>query len=214
MAHSVSAKKTAPTELGSETFSYVIRKMKPIFPIYVFAAIFELLIHVLLRTNMPTHIQYRIWDLLFLRAAGLGNGNISAVGGGWYLSAMFFGCWICYPLLRKWPDVMMHIVAPSIAIFVFGWFEITHGHINFALTMQNGVCLRLLRGISEMCAGVFSYALCEKLKHITPEKPLVWITAAELIFYGYCFCNHNPPQEKQDGLYRNCCSLCWHYYII
>lgn len=190
MAQSVSRAngKMLPQEtvqLGTETFSFLIKKMKPIIPIYLFAAIFELAMHLLLRTNPPEGLAYRLWDFLFLRAAGLGYGRISAVGGGWYISAMFLSMWILYPLLRKFTDTFTFIVAPLVAVFLYGYFEIQHGHINFALHMKNGVCLGLLRAIAEMCNGVFCFGLCGQLKQHLSGKQYSWpVTAGEFLGIG------------------------------
>lgn len=171
--------------LGGDTISFLMRKMKPIFPAYLFASAFELAIHYFLRFKKPSGVIFRIWDILFLRATGLGYGRPMAVGGSWYLSAMFIAMWILYPLLKRYTNVFTHVIAPLSALFIFGWFEWKHGHINFALSIQNGICLGLLRAISVMCLGMFCYELCEKLKHnFTDNKPSVFITASELLSLG------------------------------
>lgn len=188
MAQSVYREKRMSSSLdnlGGDTLSFLIRKMRPILPAYLFAATFELAIHYLLRSSKPTGVIFRVWDILFLRATGLGYGRPMAVGGSWYLSAMFVAMWILYPLLKRYTNVFTHIIAPLSAFFIFGWFEWKHGHLNFALSIQNGVCLGLLRAISVMCMGMFCYELCEKVKlKFSNSKPSILFTAAELLSLG------------------------------
>ncbi len=118
MAKSVTAFPTAEREcsaLGSETTAFLLKKLKPIYPVFLFAACFELVVRFALRPAAVDagDLVWNIWDLLFLRAFGLGGSAELLVGGAsWYLFALFPAMWILYPLLRKYTDMFLHVIEP------------------------------------------------------------------------------------------------------
>ena len=154
--------------VGEETWKYLYGKLRVIFPVYMFAATFEIVQSCLLRTNFdPSFVPYYIFDFLFLRAAGWRKVSTQAlVGASWYLSAYFLSILLLYPFLRKNKDFFLHITAPVIAIFGCGWFAICHGTINFSLELDydHGFCYGLLRGLSEMSLGCCCFIVAEKVR--------------------------------------------------
>ena len=182
--------------IGEETWNYIAKKLKVIFPIYMIAAIFELFHATVLRNNFDyTTLPYYIFDFLFIRAAGwrkFGTGQV--VGASWYLSAYFLSILLLYPFLRKNKDFFLHITAPAIAIVGGGWFIIRQRTLNYSLEMDNdlGICLGLLRGIVEMCAGCTCFALTNRLckrntENIGTMRRLLWtiveIGSMTAVFY-------------------------------
>ena len=63
----------------------------------------------------------RVWDLLFVRTAGFQlDAAETAVGAScWYLSAMLLGMLLLYPLLRRYTNVFLHILAQPCCTAIF-----------------------------------------------------------------------------------------------
>lgn len=186
-----SACRTPPPQggVGSETTAFLLKKLKPIYPVFLFAAILELAVRFVLRSETADGLVWNIWDFLFLRAFGLGNSTELLVGASWFLFALFPAMWMLYPLLRKYTNTFLHIIAPLIALFLFGWFERRYGNINYALhTNDVNICLGLLRAIAELCIGCVTYSVCESLKQkFKSDKPSVLVTVAEVVCLAIIF---------------------------
>ncbi|KAF5034171.1 Acyltransferase family protein [anaerobic digester metagenome] len=159
------------TNLGRESRSFVLSKIKKVFPSYLFALFLGIAIENLLpspkgQLNLLSYVYY-IWDILFLRVAGLqGNSLEMAVGASWYLSAMFLAMLILYPLLRKNIDIFKNVLAPLLSMFILGWFSNVYGTIKFQLDFRYGFCLGLLRAIAELCVGCTCFWICEWVRNL------------------------------------------------
>lgn len=172
MARSVYNKKEECTSLGRETVGFLAKKIRPIYTIFLISAAFELCARLFLRSAPITGLIWNIWDLLFLRAFGFGWRQELLVGASWFLFALFPAMCILYPLLRKYTDMFLYVIAPLVTFFILGWFSKTYGHINFALhvTENKIFCLGLLRAISEVSAGCVAYLIYISLASIQEES--------------------------------------------
>ena len=189
MAQSVGRKGSPPDALGSETTEFLLRKIKPIYPMFIFAAVVELIVRFVLRGAGTEGIVWNVWDVLFLRVFGLGGESELLVGASWYLFALFPAMWLLFPLLRKYTNTFQYIIAPLTALFLFGWFERRYGNINYALhTNDLNMCLGLLRAIAELCTGCVAYELCKAMKKkFTNDKYSILCTMIEVICLGAIF---------------------------
>lgn len=171
MAASASEKPCVPAEeLGTETWRFLGPKLRRLLPVMLFAFVMELGVGALL----PGHIQpdswmyysSRVWDLLFVRTAGFQlDAAETAVGAScWYLSAMLLGMLLLYPLLRRYTNVFLHILAPLGAALLYGYFSGVQGRLKFQVDVtEQGLCLGLLRGVAGLCVGCCAYMLARWL---------------------------------------------------
>ena len=180
------------TSLGSETLQFIYSKAKGLYPTYFFALCLEFLVASFLAVpdkKSFSEVIYYVWDILFLRLTGLqGNTIDMAVGASWYLSGMILAMWIIYPLLRKYTDMFLHVLAPLVSVFLMGWFSNVYGSIKFQLDFNNGICLGLLRAIAELCVGCVCFMVYQQLQTI-PRKTLTRMlaTVGELGSLGSVF---------------------------
>lgn len=184
LARSACAKASPCENVGEETWAFLGRKLKSIYPYFLFAFVFEIVISVLLRTDTEFSDQTvytYIWDLTFLRLAGLGGTYQMAVGGSWYLSAMFIAMAVIYPLVWKYPSAYLHIIAPLSAVLICGWFAAKYQNINYALNFENGVSLGVLRAIAELNVGCICWLVNKKLAQNGRKAYSVLWTAAEIV---------------------------------
>lgn len=191
-------------KLGDETVSFLLRKVKSIFPMYIAALLMDTILRFILTypkqgINGMDYVYY-IWDVLFLRAAGLrGYSGDAALGGAWYLHAMFLALALLYPLARKYSDVFRNILAPLMAIFIYGWFCNVHGRIHFTLQFESGVCLGRVRAVAGICLGAVCHCLCCWLQNLRKQKDKLFcivMTALELFCFGGAigiarYCEHS-----------------------
>ena len=149
--------------LGEDSWSYILKRIKSFYPMYLLAVVFDLLSRWLLTgyTVEPGSLCFYIWDLLLLRATGLRGTFMldTAVGGAWYLMTVVLAMTVLYPIMRAKKDVFLHVLAPLLAAFLFGWFSQVYGKANYAMQFDNGVCLGLLRAIAGVCFGCVFYTL-------------------------------------------------------
>lgn len=165
---------------GAATWRYIWKKAKGIYP-YYFCGVFLELLGGVLRNSAYTlkDVPYMIWDILFLRVAGLQGPKINMlVGASWYLSAMLLAMWILYPVALRFKDMFLKVIAPLLAIFIMGSFSNLYGNIRFQLDFENGICLGLLRAIAELCVGCTCYAICKSVKEME------WGTAGRVLITG------------------------------
>ncbi len=178
------------SSVGEETWRFLWRKAKAIYPFFVFAVAFDLLCAYVLRNGVLSESSYcaYFWDFFFLSCTGLGNGGSTIIGGAWYISAMLLGMALMFPLLRKYTDTFLHIIAPLLTVFLCGWFAVRYGNMGDSLVFTNGgVCLGLLRGIACMSAGCLCFLIQENISRCKRRTTdLIW-TAMEFLALGGVF---------------------------
>lgn len=111
-----------------------------------------------------------IGELFFLQMAGL---NIHMINGPiWYISAMLLAMWILYPLLLRYRETFIYIIAPLLAIFIHGWLLTFNKEISADAGAWAGqfVKLGLLRAIADLSLGSIVWHLAKKLDNLKIGK--------------------------------------------
>ncbi len=170
--------------LGKAFFDFMWGKYKSIFPAYLFAYIFAVTLSSYTGGGNPLKlIACSVYELLFLQVTGIShyNGGVYfAIYGGWYISAMFIGMAVIFPLLYAKRDIFLNIIAPITAIGIFAYMSHTYGKINDTMYLN-----AILRGISEMLTGCIVYNICEKIKKVNVTVLFsLLLTGAEFACYG------------------------------
>lgn len=186
--------------VGTDTWQYIWKKVKGISPCY-FCALFLELLGGVMRNQAYTvrEIPFMIWDILFLRTAGLQGPKLNMlVGASWYLCAMLLSMWILYPFALKFKDMFLNVIAPLLAIFILGWFSNTYGNIKFQLDFEKGICLGMLRGMAELSVGCVCYVICRWVQKIRIKSAgRVLITIAELLSMLCVICTARNAGRSQ-----------------
>ena len=162
------AEKPLHGTLGEDCWHFILGKIGKFYPMYLLAIVFDLLSRWIATGNTVETgaLSFYAWDLLLLRAAGL-HGSVmpgTAIGASWYLMAMVLAMAVLYPLLRANRDVFLHVLAPLVSMFLYGWFSQVKGSISFTMAFDHGVSMGLLRAIAGICLGCVCYQLCENMK--------------------------------------------------
>ena len=113
-------------------------------------------------------------EFTFLTMAGFPTTAVNGVD--WYLSAMFLGLLLIYPLARRKPKYFLYLFAPALAIFLTGAVFFTFNAIN-AIKVDVGksdwhyfLYPGMFRALGEMCFGAWLVLPSQKLKELQLTK--------------------------------------------
>lgn len=181
--------------IGTETLNFLKGKLGAILPYYISCWVLSTAIYLVL-TKKTNLLNNNIFQILGVTMAGFSSGSIN--GHLWYLSAMFLGMWMLYPLMRKNPDKFTQVMAPLLAIFIYGYFSATVGSIAFAENWLGYVKAGILRGIAGLCLGCAAYAVTKALRavHFRYEGSM-FLTILELVCYILPLCIMNLKWKSQ-----------------
>lgn len=93
-------------------------------------------------------------DFLFLQSYGLPVASITGVV--WYLSSMFFGLWLVYPIARRYYAIFAQYISPIMAVTIMGILIYNYGNLSVPATYMFGiVCTGNLRAVGMISLGIF-----------------------------------------------------------
>jgi len=181
--------------IGTETLRFLRGKIGAILPYYISCWFLSSAIN-LVHMKKTSLLRDNIFQFLGVTMAGFNSGSIN--GHLWYLSAMFLGMWMLYPLLRKNPDRFTHVMAPLIAIFIYGYFSATVGSITYTENWLGYVKAGILRGIAGLCLGCAAYAAAKALRAVRFRyEGAMFLTILELVCYILPLCIMNLKWKSQ-----------------
>ena len=180
-------------EIGTTTWSYIIRKTKSFFPYYICAMIFQVIIKYILIDGYSMTKLYRTFiksiPSFTLTFMGFANKIGWYVPNTWFLSSLLIASFILYPFLIGKYDISSKILCPLIAMFIIGYSYLTAEtfRVGTAFELWNGVCLSgVIRAISEMSLGVGLYPLSQVLREKFSAKGIISKIILTLIKI-YCY---------------------------
>lgn len=189
MAQSVYKDKSEITDLGKDTWKFILHKVGGIITQVYVAFIFNFIVRqILLDANIIEVIKeltLSIEELSFTYMAGINLGRFYN-GPSWYISAMLLAMFVTYPFFRKYKNVFSKIVAPIIAIGGYAYLNNKYERLNFAYTWD-GICVAgFLRGLCGICLGIACFGIINKLRKYKVTrlaKVLCGITELALLIY-------------------------------
>jgi peptidoglycan/LPS O-acetylase OafA/YrhL len=182
----IKSKATPQMRLGSESVQFVIRKLFAILPYYLFSIVASIILcKVFINIDLiPLNIKGLdgLWEILLLQMSGLGipqmiNAQV------WYLSAMLISMWIIYPILHKYPDMFLNVIAPLAVLFLLGHLSRKYGTLNVITSKDGFVYPAILRATAEISLGCIAYRLCGKIPNVKTGGKWV-LGIAELLCYS------------------------------
>lgn len=155
-----------PEYVGRETVMYIKKKWISVLPeslISWFLAFGILCIaenHTL--TSAIAKLINGIWEPIFITMTGLGRRGVNGVV--WYISAMLICMAILYPLLRKYPDVTLHIIIPLTSLCIFGYFFKNFSSVRGPTNWLGWTYKGVLRAFAELGIGCWLFYLAKYIK--------------------------------------------------
>ncbi|MCI9087068.1 MAG: acyltransferase family protein [Clostridia bacterium] len=178
--------KMGTENLGKETFHFIWKKYLFFLPYMLFGGFLGLLLQNIYNDVGTYQNISSIWDILLLRMTGL-NGNV-VIGQAWYISAMLLSMMILYPLLRKYQQNFIYLVAPLIVLLGFGWLSRNYSNLRGPDIWINFTFKGVIRAFSELSLGCILYLICQKVKQINFTKfGRFVITIIEIIGFIFPF---------------------------
>ena len=175
--------------IGKDTFLYIYKRMKRLYPEFIIASLIALIARSLvLHWNLKVaavKVAKAAGEWTFLQMAGFETGSL--VGATWFLSAMILASALLYPLARRFQNGFYYYGAPMIFIFLFGLTYRTIPHFqNHTVLILDIVYVGLVRAIMELSGGCFIYILAEEMKKIHWKPVMRYIfTILEVLAFGF-----------------------------
>ena len=145
--------------------------------------------HSLSWKRMFEKLTNAVFEVTLVGSGGLYFGYLN--GPSWYLSSLFLGTVILYPLCRRYKDTFTGLVAPIAAVLIGGWLNVQWGYLELVIYPA-----ALLRGIMGMCIGCTVYALSERLMAKEwNRRQRTLLTAAEAACYLLAIALMYRPRE-------------------
>lgn len=154
--------------LGRETWQFIRHKIGGFLPEFLIAWIIGFLIVASIEGWSGIHLWHVLrddfWELSLLKMSGVFTGGIDGVI--WYLSAMLLCMAVLYPLLRRFTDVMTHIVCPLTAIMLMGYLCQTQDSPRDPTKFLHLVFKGDVRAMAELCMGVVIWMAVQHLQKV------------------------------------------------
>lgn len=173
--------------LGSETYHYLMRKIRGFLPEFLFAVVIGFLFTAAAErwsaAETLQHFIQNFGEYTLLKMSGIFQNGIDGVM--WYLSAMLIAMAILYPLIRRYPDMMEHVGLPLITILILGFLCQMEDSPRDP-TVWMGIAYKgLLRAIAEISLGGICYLACRHFKALRLSRAgKGLVTAAEILCYA------------------------------
>lgn len=186
MMASIDRKKDAPTALGRETIGFLGRKVKGLMPELLIAHLIAWLFVSFAKDYSLLQTVRLFVDTFFevtqLKMSGLPSATVNGVT--WYISSMLLSMAVLYPLLRKYPDMVAHVVVPLIALLLLGYLGGNYDNPRSPTSWIGLTFKGNLRAMGEICLGVICYLVCKPLSKLSLTRLGKWfVTLAEWVCY-------------------------------
>lgn len=155
--------------IGKETISFVIEKLKKLFPYILISYIGYLIIVLCFYNYSLSKIANSIWNLLLLKEVGFKTTDICVQF--WYITAMLLSMFITYPFLKKYRENFIYLISPLIIIFGLGYLNFNWIGLNHSYGIWTGLFYTgIIRAIVEINIGFIIYIISIKIQKIEFKK--------------------------------------------
>lgn len=168
-------------EIADTSWRFIINKIKPFYPYYAFAIIFQVIVRniIINHDSLASLISNFLRSIPTFTLTFLGYNNSTKalhVGSTWYLSAMVIAIFILFPLLLKNFHGFTKLVFPVASMFIVGYLSETDNAIG-VWAKWSGFCFNgILRALSGLAFGASMFVLTEWVKKkylpITEKSPI------------------------------------------
>lgn len=192
MQKSVMKKSPEEQMTSGEYLQFMRHKYMGVFPMHAIAFVITVVCYLLKKgLNAEKTIVYLLGalpNLFLVEMTGLRINEPNHIE--WYISCMLLAMAILYPLCRKYRDRFSRMIAPLLALFLYGYMIYTSGSVT-GVTAWVGICYKsFLRAVAGIALGTTAYDVAVFLstkKFSVKER--VWLSVAEwsLLALGVVF---------------------------
>lgn len=170
-------------DVGRETMTFILNKIRPFYLMMIIAEIFALFINLIICSDGAFgKIIGAVNEVLLLNMTGH---RLYAFNVIWYISAMIISMFVIFPICRKYFSVFVNVIAPVSGVLILGALYIAYGSQTGPNEVVAGFIYRgLLRGFAELCMGVFAFNIVCMLRAYNFSKiGYALLTILEIILY-------------------------------
>lgn len=148
---------------------YTLHRYRQIYPRYL--AAFFLTFAVILWIEQPGFDKGALklldsyWEILGLQGIGLDRGWDYINPVTWYISILFIAGFLLWFFLTRYREVFLTLIAPVTVMVCYSYLYREIGSLNAVMEVE-GVFINaaLMRGLADMCLGIFAARLNEKIR--------------------------------------------------
>ena len=172
-------KKEEISGLGSQTISFLKRKIRAFLPEFTVAWAIGFIVAAAAKTYTGSSLTpgalwgyFKDWffELVLVRMSGVYTGGVDGVT--WYLSSMLLCMAVLYPLIRRYPDYMGKVGVWLVALLLLGYMCQTDGHPRNPGKWLGYVFKGNLRAMAELSLGVGCWHIERHLAKRRKERSL------------------------------------------
>jgi len=159
-------------KLGQETLFYLWKKVKSVYPgvviSWVIAVAFVAFCQRKTLRSILTLVIDSFFEVTLIKMSGIYS--ISLNGVVWYISSMLLCMAVLYPLIRKYPDMMMHVGLPLIVLISLGYLSGNYGAPRNLIQWIEFTKKGNIRALGELSLGAMSFCFVNHFKDIRLTK--------------------------------------------
>ena len=185
--------------------AYLGHRYRKIYPYYLASFILCFIFLFLTREGtsvleMIRFLSNDFFEVFALHGIGLDDGWSYVNNTSWFISVMFLCDFIIYHCLVKWKDAFVNFAAPLIVIISFSFLYRNMQGIGAAVqTTGFYENWALMRGLADMCLGIFAARLNQSFRRVKNQKALK--AAGALGFLFVIGCSMKYGNSTADFLY-------------
>lgn len=172
--------------LGDETVKYTLKKIGSFYHFFIFFSITAFIAKIFLLGIDSALFNEKnlgmINDFLMIYSTGIPSVNLFV--GEWYLSAMVIAIFIIYPLARRYTNVFENIIAPLVAVLLFGLMLHNDGQLTDPGSWYMVAMKGTFRAIAGVCLGIVAHKIADNIKKsavFDTTEGKVFITAIDIL---------------------------------
>ena len=182
-------------DIAKEDIAFVWKKTKAILPYHLIACSFAFVfafMRALIGDKGFEVLIDKIPSLFLLQAFDFPGNTESFLGAEWYISTMLLVMFVLFPLVIKYKNVFLGIIAPVVGLSLLSYNALT----NAVLIGTN----HNIRGFQDICLGIGCYYVSTLLTDIKlNRKQKTVISMIEVMIYAsviaYCFSTANAKYQ-------------------
>lgn len=151
----------AVSSIGNDTFNYVLKKYRSIFPYHIAVFIMIFVITAIVENfnwlDIVLLFIQSIPNILLLQMTGIPGRVLNGIE--WYLSVMMISSAVIYPLCKIRFQLFTKVIAPVSSLLILGYMGQTYGRLTGVLVWNGFFYRGMIRGFAEIMLGTFAYAI-------------------------------------------------------
>ncbi len=150
------------SSLGENTFNFILKKMKTIFPYHIFAIALTVILLMRYSNNFIADLAKRLPSIFFLQRTGISGVDFISVE--WYICSMLLALAIIYPMLLKNFDLTAKVIAPVLSSLLIGYLAKTYGAMPPSNEFVTFTYSCNIRGFAIVLLGCFCFVIAQKIR--------------------------------------------------